>query len=97
MANSGVTFKSIHFYVGFRIAIQFGTKSEPTARKAHLNSHKTSGSTDSRTKDQNHVYEWNIEHNHVPEDQSQVMRPSDQNSGFRSTYTRNRSKIPEPV
>ena len=97
MTDSGISFRSIHSYAGIRIAIQFGTKSEPTAQKAHPNGHKTSGSPDSCTNDQNSVSEWNIECNHVPEDQSQVTSPSDQNSEFRSTYTQNRSKFPEPV
>ena len=97
MANSGVTFKRTHSYAGIRIAILFGTKSEPTTQKAHPNGHKTSGSTDSRTNDHNLVFEWNTENSHVPEDQLQVTSSSDQNSGFCSTYTRNRSKFPEPV
>ena len=97
MANSGVTFRNIHSDTGIRIAIQFGTKSEPTAQKAHPNSDKTSGSPDTRTNGQNPVSEWNTEHIHVPKDQSQVTSPSDQNSGFRSTNTRNRSKFPESI
>ena len=97
MADSGITFGSIHSYARIRIAIQFGTNSELTAQKAHPNGHKTSGITDFCTNDQNLVSEWNTEHNHVLEDQSQVTSPSDQNSGFRSTYTRNRSKFYELV
>ena len=70
MTDSGAPFKYIHSYAGIRIAIQIEMKSELTARKAHPNGHKTLGSTDSCTNDQNPVSEWNTEHIHVPEDQS---------------------------
>ena len=72
-------------------------KIELADRKAHPNGRKTAGRDDSRTNDQNPISEWNNEHSHVPEDQSQVTSPSDQNSGFHSTYTQNRSKLLESV